>query len=115
MVVGVAQDQIPVGAVAQHDVVEQGQTELGKLDRPAPHLLDLSPLLLGDPVGHPAGDTGARVHLAPTDHLDHGMAVLAHLDHLAADLQPDLVNHPQDVALPHRRIGPMTKSGPPRA
>ena len=104
MVVGVAQDQIPVGAVAQHDVVEQRQAELGKLDRPASHLLDFSPLLLGDPVGHPAGDTGARVHLAPADHLDDSVAVLAHLDHLAADLQPDLVDHAQDVALPHRRV-----------
>ena len=44
------------------------------------------------------------MHLAPADHLDDVMAVFARLDHLAADLQPDLVDHAQDIALGDRSI-----------
>ena len=44
------------------------------------------------------------MNLAPADHLDHGVAVLAHLDDLAADLQSDFVDDTQDVSLCDRRI-----------
>ena len=39
MRVDIAQDQIQVGLVAQHDIVEQLQAELGEFDRPAADLL----------------------------------------------------------------------------
>ncbi len=112
MVVRVAQDQVAVDFVAQHHVVEQLQAELRELDRPAPHPLDLDALLLGDAVADAAGDGGTRMHLAPADHLDDGVAELAHLDDLAADLQPHLVDHAQDVALRHRRVRPHDEVGP---
>ena len=104
MGVDIAQDQIQIGLVAQHDVVEQLQAELGELDPPAAHLFDLPALLFGDPFGQTARDRGAGVHLAPADDLDDRVAVLARLDHLAADLQPHLVDHAQDIALCDGRI-----------
>ena len=104
MGVDVAEDQVDVGLVAQDDVVEELQAELGEFDRPAAHLFDLLALLFGDALGQAAGDGCAGMDLAPADHLDHVVAVLARLDDLAADFQADLVDHAQDVALGHRGI-----------
>ena len=106
MRVDIAQDQVNIGLVAQDDVIEGFQAELGELDRPAAHLLDFLALFFGDALGQAAGDGGAGMDLAPADHLDHGVAVLAHLDDLAADFQPDLVDDAQDVALGNRGIRP---------
>ena len=39
------------------------------------------------------------MHLAPADHLHHGMAIFARLDNLPADFQTNLVDDSQDVAL----------------
>ncbi len=69
-----------------------------------PIFFDFFALFFGDALGQAAGDGGAGVDFAPADHLDHGMAVLAHLDDLAADFQPDLVDDAQDVAFGNRGI-----------
>ncbi len=61
-------------------------------------------LFLGNAFGQAAGDGCAGMHLAPADHLDHGVTGLARVDDLAADLQSDLVDHAQDVAFCHGRI-----------
>src|SRR5450756_1302651 len=97
--IAVGQDHLFVGLVAQDDLVEDAQAELGELDRPAPNLLDLGSLLLGDALGHAAGHGGRRMDLAATDHLDDVVTLLASLDYLAADFHADLGEHAQDVAL----------------
>jgi hypothetical protein len=104
--VGVAQDQVEVFLVAQHQVVEGLQGELAEFHRPAAHLLDLLALSLRDGLGHAAGHGGAGMDLAAADDLHRGVAVLARLDHLAADLQADLADDAQDVALGHRGVRP---------
>ncbi len=111
MRVDIAQDQVEVSLVAQNDVAEELQAELGELDAPASHLLDLGALFFGDAFGQSAGDGGAGVHLAPADHLDDGVAVFAGLDHFSADLQPHFVDHAQDIALGNGRIGPHDEIG----
>ena len=102
--VDITDDQVEVLLVAQHDVVEGFQAELGKFNGPAPHLLDLNPLLLGNAFGQPPRNGCAGMDLAPADDLDHGMTVFAHLDDLAADLQANLVDDPQDIAFSNRGI-----------
>ncbi len=106
MVVDIAQHQVAVKRVAEDDLVEQVEAEAGEIDRPAAHLLDLLALAFVDAVAHPAREAGAEMDLAPAEHLDDRVAVLAHGNDLAANFQADLVDHPQDVALGHRRIGP---------
>ena len=102
--VAVGEDHLLVGVVAQDDLVEDAQAELGELDRPAADLLDLGALLLRDALGHAAGHRGGRVDLAAADHLDDVVALLAGLDDLAADFHADLGQDAQDVALGRRGV-----------
>src|SRR5690606_21284492 len=105
MRVHVADDQVYVRLVAQHNVVEELQAELREFHRPLAHLFDLFTLFFRDALCDPAGNGRTWMHLAPADHLDDSMSILPHLDDLAADFQPDLVDHAEDVAFSDGRIG----------
>ncbi len=109
MGVDVAQDQVDVCLVSQHDIVEQLQAELGKVDRPLAQFEDFISLFRSDTLRQAAGDGCAGVYLAAADHLDDGVSGLAGVDDLSADLQPNLVDHAQDVAFRHGRIRPHHK------
>ncbi|MCX6036989.1 MAG: hypothetical protein NTW99_03680, partial [Chloroflexi bacterium] len=104
MGVDVANDKVQVSLVAQDDVVENLQAELGEFDGPAAHRFDFLALFFGDTLGQAAGDGGARVYFPSSDDLNHSVAVLAHLDDFAANFQPNLVDDAQNVALGNRGI-----------
>src|SRR5450759_258122 len=104
VVVDIANDHVQVCLITQDDIVEDLQAELGELDGPAAHLFDFLALFFGNTLGQTAGDGGAGMDLATTDDLNHSVAVLAHLDDLAADFQPNLVDDTQNVALSNRGI-----------
>ncbi len=112
MRVQVPSDHPHVLVVAQDRLVPQLQRPFREVDHPATGLLDLRALLLGDPLGHPPGNRGERVNLATADHLDHRVTPFAGLDHLQADVGPDLANHAKDVALRDRRVGSDQEVGP---
>ena len=105
MGIHVAEDEVNVFLVGEHNIIEDLQAELGELDCPMPHLFDLFALFFGDALGQPAGDGRTWMHLPAADHLDHVVTILAHLDDLAADFQPNLVDHAEDIAFRNRRIG----------
>ena len=86
MGVDVADDQVNVGFVAQHNFVEEINAELRELNPPASHLFDLFALFFGDAFGESARNRSAGMHFAPADHLDDGVTILAGLNHFAADL-----------------------------
>ena len=52
----IPQDQIDVGLVGEHDVIEQLEAELAEFDRPSPQFFDLFALLLGDSLGKTTRD-----------------------------------------------------------
>ncbi len=111
MSVEVAEDQVDVLFVAKHDVIEEFQTELSELNRPASHFFDLLSLVFRDAFGQPAGDGRAGMNLSSANDLHHIMSELARLNDLAAGLETDLVNYAQNVALRHRCIGTHHKIG----
>ncbi len=101
---GVGEDQVHIGLVAQDDVVEELEAELGKFDVFEGNCLDLDPLLLGQRPAPAAGDAGHGVDMASAQHLDDVMVAHTGVDDLLADLHPHLVDHAQDVALGLGRI-----------
>ncbi len=105
MGVDVAEDQVNVGLVAKHDVIEEFERELPELHCPLSHLQDFFALVFSDAFGQAAGDGSAWMNFASADHLDDGVTGLARRDDLAANLQPDFVNHAEDVSLRDRRVG----------
>jgi len=102
----VAQDQVDVGLVAQDDLVEQADGELGKLDRVLPGLEDFVALLAVHPLAHPPGEGPDGMDRFAGHHLDELVAGAPHLDDLAADLDAHLVDDAQDVALGRRGVRP---------
>ena len=111
--VGVGHDQIDVVLVLQDDVVEDLQAELGELDRLVGDLDD--PLLvvaglsaLATPPGKPS--TG-WITLPPA--MRHQVASrFAHADDFLADLDADLAEDAENVALGLRGVGPDDEIGP---
>ena len=105
MVVNVAEDEIHIFLIAQHNIAEEFQAELGEFNRPVSHGFDLFALFFRDALGKTARDGGAWVDFSPSDHLDHRVSILARLNDLAANLESDLVDYTEDVAFCNRRIG----------
>ena len=46
------------------------------------------------------------MHRAPANHLDQGVAVAAHFEHLGGDVHPHFLHHTEDVPLGGRGRGP---------
>ncbi len=108
---GVALDEVDVVAVAEHDVVEQVHGELGELDLLGRDLHDAVALLGRDGLAHAARQAHDRMDLLAADHADQLGGVGAQLDDGAADLEADLVDDAQDVALGRVGLGPHDEVG----
>jgi hypothetical protein len=100
----VTQDQVDVGLVAEDDLVEEADGELGELDRVLPGLENLVALLAVHPLAHPPGESADGVNGFAAHHLDELMAGAPHADDLAADFDADLVDDAEDVALGRRGV-----------
>ena len=108
----VAQDQVDIGLVPEDDLVEEADGELRELDRVLAGLDDFLVLLAVHALAHPAGNGPDGMDRSAGHHLDELVASAAHLDDLAADLDADLVDDAQDVALGGRGVGAHDKVGP---
>ena len=62
-----------------------------------------------------AGEPGDRMDPPPAEDLDDLVVARPAGDHLLADLDPDLADDAEDVALRGGASGPTMKSGPPSA
>ena len=100
--VDIAGDQVQVVGILEDQVVEQLERELGELRGVAAKLEDFLPLLFVDAVADAAGQAPVGMHLAAADHLDQVMAVAAHFQHLAGDVQADFLHDAQDIPLRRR-------------
>src|SRR5450756_1746328 len=100
---GVALDEVDVVVVGEHHVVEELQAELGELHHAGGDLHHAVALLSGDRRADAAGQATDRVDLLAADHADELGGLGAQVDHGAAGLETDLVDHAEDVA--RRRVG----------
>ena len=100
--VNVAGNELDVLAVLQHDILEDLQRKLGKLHGLASPGLDFLAPLLVNASAHAAGQAPVGMHAAAAHHLDQGVAVVPHLEHVLGHVHADLGHDAQDVALGRR-------------
>ena len=100
--VNVAGNQLDVLAVLQDDVLEDFQRKLGELHRLASAGLDFLALLFVDASAHAARQAPVGMDASAAHHLDQGMPVVPHLEHLLGHVHADLGHDAQDVALGRR-------------
>ena len=104
MGVGVAQDQVPVLAAVEDDLPEETQGGLREVHHEAHDLVEAVALVGVQPLAHPAGDRVYGPHRPAAEDLRRLVAPLAALDHLPADLETELADDADQVAL--RRVAP---------
>ncbi len=79
--------------------------EQGEFYRIPGSLLHLLPLLFGEGLHDAPGNAEGGVDLPAAQHADDVHRLAPGLDHLRSDLDPDLVDHAEDVPLSHGCVG----------
>jgi len=105
MSVHIAEDEINILLVAKDNINEELQAELGELNRPATHLFDLFSLIFRNSFSETTRNGCARMDFASANDFNSIVSILARLNNLAADLEPNFVNHAEDISFCYWRIG----------